>query len=64
VTRLGGIPERSVTRHTNVLVIGDINPAALAPGMATTGKAARAIALTGLSVRAGWPWLVPGGLLR
>ena len=26
VVRVGGIPERSVTKQTNVLVIGDINP--------------------------------------
>jgi hypothetical protein len=34
VVKAGGIPERS-----------DINPAVLAPGMVTTGKAARAFAL-------------------
>ena len=45
VIRVGGIPELGVTKRTNVLVIGDINPAVLAPGMVTTGKAARAFAL-------------------
>jgi DNA polymerase III epsilon subunit-like protein len=45
VVKVGGIPELSVTKHTNVLVIGDINPAVLAPGMVTTGKAAKAFAL-------------------
>jgi DNA polymerase III subunit epsilon len=45
VARVGGIPELSVTQRTNILVIGDINPAVLAPGMATTGKAAKAFAL-------------------
>lgn len=45
VTKVGGIPELSVTKRTNVLVIGDINPAVLAPGMVTTGKAAKAFAL-------------------
>jgi DNA polymerase-3 subunit epsilon len=45
VARVGGIPEPNVTKHTNILVIGDINPAVLAPGMPTTGKAARAAAL-------------------
>lgn len=45
VVRVGGIPERSVTKQTNVLVIGDINPAVLAPGMVTTGKAAKVFAL-------------------
>ena len=45
VTKIGGIPEPSVTKRTNVLVLGDINPAVLAPGMVTTGKAAKAFAL-------------------
>ena len=38
---------RLTTKHTNILVIGDINPAVLAPGMVTTGKAAKAFALQG-----------------
>ncbi len=45
VVKAGGTPERTVTKHTNILVIGDINPAVLAPGMVTTGKAAKAFAL-------------------
>jgi DNA polymerase III subunit epsilon len=45
VVKVGGIPELNVTKHTNVLVIGDINPAVLAPDMVTTGKAAKAFAL-------------------
>lgn len=45
VVQVGGIPERNVTQRTNVLVIGDINPAVLAPGMVTTGKAAKVFAL-------------------
>lgn len=45
VIKVGGIPEPSVTKRTNILVVGDINPAVLAPGMVTTGKAARAFAL-------------------
>jgi DNA polymerase III epsilon subunit-like protein len=45
VVKVGGIPESGVTKHTNVLVIGDINPAVLAPGVITTGKAAKAFAL-------------------
>jgi DNA polymerase-3 subunit epsilon len=45
VAKVGGIPELSVTQRTNVLVIGDINPAVLAPGMVTTGKAAKAFTL-------------------
>jgi DNA polymerase-3 subunit epsilon len=45
VVNAGGIPEQSVTKRTNVLVVGDINPAALALEVATTGKAAKAFAL-------------------
>ena len=45
VIKVGGIPGLSVTQRTNVLVIGGINPAVLAPGMTTTGKAAKAFAL-------------------
>lgn len=45
VVKVGGSPELSVTKRTNVLVIGDINPAVLAPGMVITGKAAKAFAL-------------------
>jgi NAD-dependent DNA ligase len=42
---VGAIPEMDVTGRTNILVIGDLNPAVLTPGAATTGKAARAFAL-------------------
>ena len=45
VVKVGGVPDPSVTKRTNILVIGDINPAVLAPGVATTGKAAKAFAL-------------------
>lgn len=45
VIKVGGTPEFGVTKRTNVLVIGDISPAVLAPGMVTTGKAAKAFAL-------------------
>jgi DNA polymerase III epsilon subunit-like protein len=45
VAKVGGIPEPSVTKRTNVLVAGDINAAMLAPGTVTTGKAAKAFAL-------------------
>jgi DNA polymerase III epsilon subunit-like protein len=47
VARVGGIPELNVTKRTNVLVIGDINPAVLAPGMVITGRAAKVFALQG-----------------
>lgn len=43
--RIGAIPEPSTTKRTNVLVIGDINPASLRPGAALTAKAAKAFAL-------------------
>jgi DNA polymerase III subunit epsilon len=45
VVKVGGVPEPGVTKRTNILVIGDINPAVLTPGIATTGKAAKAFAL-------------------
>jgi DNA polymerase III epsilon subunit-like protein len=45
VVRVGGIPELGITKRTNVLIIGDINPAVLAPGVDTTAKAAKAFAL-------------------
>ena len=45
VATVGGIPEKDVTRRTNILVIGDLNPAVFTPGATTTGKAAYAISL-------------------
>jgi DNA polymerase-3 subunit epsilon len=45
VVKVGGIPEPTVTKRTNVLVIGDFNPAVLAPGVIITGKAAKVFAL-------------------
>jgi DNA polymerase-3 subunit epsilon len=45
VVKVGGIPEPNVTKRTNVLVTGDINPAVLAPGIVITGKAAKVFAL-------------------
>ena len=45
VVKVGGISELNVTKHTNILVIGDINPTVLSAGMVTTGKAAKAFAL-------------------
>lgn len=42
VVRVGGVPETDVTKRTDVLVSGDINPAVLAPGMDMTGKAKKA----------------------
>jgi DNA polymerase III subunit epsilon len=47
VARTGAIPEKDVTGRTNIVVIGDLNPAVLTPGAATTGKASRAFALQG-----------------
>ena len=45
VARAGGLTNQDVTKKTQVLVAGDINPAVLAPGMTTTGKAAKALRL-------------------
>lgn len=45
VARVGGIAEKQPTKRTNVLVVGDINPAVLAPGCVLTGKARRAFEL-------------------
>jgi DNA polymerase III epsilon subunit-like protein len=47
VAKAGAIPEQGVSKRTNILVIGDLNPAVLTPGATTTGKAARAFALQG-----------------
>jgi DNA polymerase-3 subunit epsilon len=43
--RVGAIPEQSPTKRTNVLVVGDINPAVLRPGSDITGKARKAFEL-------------------
>lgn len=43
--RVGAIPELDATKRTNVLVIGDINPAVLRPGSNVTGKTRRAFEL-------------------
>jgi DNA polymerase III epsilon subunit-like protein len=45
VATVGAIPEKGVTRRTNILVVGDLNPAVLTPGATTSGKAAHAFAL-------------------
>lgn len=43
--RVGATPEQNTTRRTNVLVVGDINPAVLRPGSNVTGKARKAFEL-------------------
>ncbi len=43
--RVGAMPEKAPTKKTNVLVIGDINPAVLRPGSDLTGKARKAFEL-------------------
>lgn len=43
--RVGAIPEKVTTKRTNVLVVGDINPAVLRPGADLTKKAQDAIRL-------------------
>jgi DNA polymerase-3 subunit epsilon len=43
--RVGAIPEKTTTKRTNVLVVGDINPAVLRPGADLTKKAQDALTL-------------------
>lgn len=43
--RVGATPDDDTTKRTNVLVIGDINPAVLRPGSNVTGKTRRAFEL-------------------
>lgn len=43
--RVGATPRQSTTKKTNVLVVGDINPAVLRPGSNVTGKARKAFEL-------------------
>lgn len=43
--KVGAIPEQTTTKRTNVLVVGDINPAVLRPGSNITGKARKAFEL-------------------
>lgn len=45
VTHAGVIPEANATKRTNVLVLGDVNPASLRPGVTLSGKAQKAFAL-------------------
>lgn len=45
VVRAGGIPAYNTTKRTNVLVLGDFNPANLRPGATFSGKAHRAFQL-------------------
>ncbi|MBO0801530.1 MAG: hypothetical protein J2P25_00425 [Nocardiopsaceae bacterium] len=45
VSEVGGIPERDVTKRTNILVVGDLNPNTLAPGAVLSRKANRAVEL-------------------
>jgi DNA polymerase III subunit epsilon len=43
--RVGAVPEKNTTQRTNVLVIGDLNPAYLRPGENLSAKARKAFAL-------------------
>lgn len=45
VAKVGGIPEPNTTKRTNVLVLGDFNPANLRPGATYSGKAQKAFEL-------------------
>lgn len=46
-SRVGALAEQSPTKRTNVLVVGDINPAVLRLGSAVTGRTRRAFELQG-----------------
>lgn len=43
--RVGALAEKTPTKRTNVLVVGDLNPAVLRPGSNITGKARKAFEL-------------------
>ncbi|MFJ1457886.1 hypothetical protein [Nocardia sp. N2S4-5] len=43
--RIGATAEKDTTKRTNVLVVGDINPAVLRPGSNVTGRTRRAFEL-------------------
>lgn len=43
--RVGALPEKTVTRRTHVLVVGDLDPARLVPGDTTSQKAQKAFKL-------------------
>lgn len=45
VARAGGLAEKTPTKRTNVLVLGDFNPASLRPGATFSGKARKAFEL-------------------
>lgn len=45
VSRVGGRPQENTTKRTNVLVIGDLNPAALRPGATLSARAEKAFRL-------------------
>lgn len=43
--KVGGVPQENTTKRTNVLVVGNINPASLRPGTKLTGKTQKAFDL-------------------
>ncbi|MGB3286521.1 exonuclease domain-containing protein [Mycolicibacter algericus] len=43
--KVGAVPEKATTKRTNVLVVGDVNPAVLRPGVSLTKKAEAAFIL-------------------
>lgn len=45
VVRVGGLPQANTTKRTNVLVLGDFNPASLRPGADYSAKAQKAFDL-------------------
>lgn len=44
-SKVGALADKTTTKRTNVLVVGDINPAVLRPGSNLTGKARKAFEL-------------------
>ena len=48
LAELGGIAQANVTRTTQILVVGDLNPAVLRPGEAGTGKTRKVFELQAL----------------
>lgn len=45
MVRSGGVPKANITKVTNVLVLSDVNPASLRPGVDHSGKARKAFEL-------------------
>lgn len=61
IAYFGGTPQLNVTKRTNLLVVGEIEPRTLAPGAEMTGKMKKALAMTTkgqqLEIMAGFDFL-------